>query len=95
MPVNSHVSDVNPVDGRAAIHRVKEAGDHVTIVMALIEADKSCVNIQDSLGLSPLHMACKLARRKIAIKLSVSSALAILSSDWLVVVNCLYVVNCD
>ena len=50
-----------------------EAGDTIAIATALIDADQSCMNIQDKLGISPLHLACKLRRKKIVEKLTVSN----------------------
>ncbi|XP_061165516.1 ankyrin-3-like isoform X2 [Saccostrea echinata] len=60
----SHVCAVNPNNGCTALHLTLEKGDNSKIVSLLLEADSCCVNIQDNKGLSPLHYACKLKRKK-------------------------------
>ncbi|XP_064646127.1 uncharacterized protein LOC135499321 [Lineus longissimus] len=68
--VISHVCAVNPRDGRTPLHRALETGDHVGILLVLVETDDLCVDIQDAEGLSPLHLACKLGRKKCVEKLT-------------------------
>ncbi|XP_052243498.1 serine/threonine-protein phosphatase 6 regulatory ankyrin repeat subunit B-like isoform X2 [Dreissena polymorpha] len=62
--VVSHVCAVNLFDGNTPLHRCIEGGDHVDIVQALLNADRAVVNIQNDAGLSPVHMACQLGRKK-------------------------------
>ncbi|CAH1788028.1 unnamed protein product [Owenia fusiformis] len=66
----SHVCAVNAKDGATALHRTIQSGDHYQIILLLVECDQTCVNIQDDHGLSPIHLACKLGRRKIVEKLT-------------------------
>ena len=68
----SHLCAVNWKDGRTAYHRAVESGDNVLLMEILTEADNSAVNIQDKHGLSPLHLACQLGRKKLVDKLVVS-----------------------
>ncbi|XP_060074269.1 ankyrin-3-like isoform X2 [Ylistrum balloti] len=60
----SHVCAVSLRDGSLPIHRCLEGGDHHTIVESLLQADTTCINTQNSAGLTPLHLACKLIRKK-------------------------------
>lgn len=61
----SHVCAVSQQDGSTALHRTVEHGDNYQMVKVLLAADPSCVNIQNNAGLSALHLACKLGRKKI------------------------------
>ena len=68
----SHVCAVNLFDGSTALHRAMEFGDNCQLVKVLMAADKTCINIQNDEGLSPLHLACKLGRKKVIELLLVS-----------------------
>ena len=68
----SHVCAVNLFDGSTALHRAVEFGDNCQLVKALVTADKTCINIQNDKGLSPLHLACQLGRKKVIQLLLVS-----------------------
>jgi hypothetical protein len=70
--VVSHVCAVNLFDGSTSLHRAVESGDNVPLVKVLLAADKTCINIQNDAGLSPLHLACKLGRKKVLEHLLVS-----------------------
>ncbi|XP_070186884.1 ankyrin-1-like isoform X2 [Littorina saxatilis] len=61
----SHVCAVNLYDGSTPLHRAVEHGDNLQLVKLLLTADKTCINIQNNAGLSPLHLACKLGRKKV------------------------------
>ncbi|XP_025086256.1 ankyrin-1-like isoform X4 [Pomacea canaliculata] len=61
----SHVCAVNLFDGSTALHRAIEHGDDYQAVRQLLIADPACLNLQNSRGLSPLHLACKLGRKKV------------------------------
>nr|KAG5709649.1 hypothetical protein BaRGS_027674 [Batillaria attramentaria] len=61
----SHVCAVNLTDGNTALHRAVEHADNHQMVKVLLEADPTCIAIQNDLGLSPLHLACKLSRKKV------------------------------
>ncbi|XP_023931037.1 ankyrin-1 isoform X1 [Lingula anatina] len=66
----SHVLAINPRDGCTALHRAIEGGDNYSIALLLVEADLNCLNMQDHAGLAPLHLACKLVRKKTVEKLT-------------------------
>ena len=53
-------------------HKTVEGGDNVAIAAGLLSMDSTVRNIQDSFGLTSLHLACKLNRRKIVELLIVS-----------------------
>ncbi|XP_060583022.1 ankyrin-3-like isoform X2 [Ruditapes philippinarum] len=61
----SHICAVNLFDGNTPLHRTIEGGDNVAIATALIEADAAVINMQNDAGLTPIHLACKLGRKKI------------------------------
>lgn len=65
---------VNLFDGSTALHRAIEHGDDYQAVRQLLIADPACLNLQNSRGLSPLHLACKLGRKKVIEMLLVSTA---------------------
>ena len=67
----SHLCAINPKDGVTVYHRLIEGGDNVGILDLLLEADHSGVNMQDNHGLSPLHVACLMKRKKTVEKLTV------------------------
>jgi len=69
--VVSHVCAVNLFDGTTPLHHIIERGDSVNIACAVIEADRVVVNMQNDAGLTPVHLACKLGRKKILEKLLV------------------------
>ncbi|KAL5005602.1 hypothetical protein ScPMuIL_016760 [Solemya velum] len=60
----SHVCAVNPFDGCTPLHRALEGGDNSQVVYVLLFSDASCINTQNTDGLTPLHLACKLGRKK-------------------------------
>ncbi|XP_033728424.1 LOW QUALITY PROTEIN: ankyrin-1-like [Pecten maximus] len=60
----SHVCAVNFLDGSMPIHRALEGGDNHLILESLLRADVTCINTQNSAGFTPLHLACKLVRKK-------------------------------
>ncbi|XP_076452363.1 uncharacterized protein LOC143287987 isoform X2 [Babylonia areolata] len=61
----SHVCAVSLRDGSTALHRAIEQGDSYQLVRALLTADRTCINLHNDDGFSPLHLACKLGRKKI------------------------------
>jgi ankyrin repeat protein len=67
----SHICAVNLFDGNTPLHRTIEGGDSVAIATALIEADAAVINMQNDAGLTPIHLACKLGRKKILERLLV------------------------
>lgn len=60
----SHVCAVNPNSGCTALHLTIDKGDNPKIVSLLLDADSSCVNMQDNKGLTPLHYASRQKRKK-------------------------------
>ncbi|XP_014664203.1 PREDICTED: uncharacterized protein LOC106806702 [Priapulus caudatus] len=66
----SHVCGANPRDGCTPLQRMLEYRDSVQILNALLQADPSCVNIQNKEGLTALHMACRLDRKRVTEKLT-------------------------
>ena len=78
----SHLCAVNSRDGTTVFHRLIEGGDSVTILDMLLKCDQSGINIQDLQGLSPLHVACLMKRKKTVEKLTVSLHLF---ANWLVI----------
>jgi len=68
----NHVYATNVSDGSTAYHRAVENGDNVSIMNCLLSSDESAVNERNAMGLSPLHLACKLNRLRTAKKLIVS-----------------------
>ena len=67
----SHVCAVNLFDGNTPLHRTIEGGDNPAIVSALLEADPAVINMQNDAGMTAVHLACKLGRKKILEKLLV------------------------
>ncbi|XP_033114521.1 ankyrin-2-like isoform X2 [Anneissia japonica] len=68
----NHLCARNPQDGSTCVHRSVECVDQKRGLKALemlLDTDKLVVNIQNSAGLTPLHLACQLDRRKIVKKL--------------------------
>ena len=68
----NHISAINPLDGTTCLHKTVEGGDNVDLAVGLLSMDSTVANIQDSFGLTSLHLACKLNRRKIVELLIVS-----------------------
>ncbi|CAH1249192.1 ANK2 [Branchiostoma lanceolatum] len=69
----SHVCAVNPRDGCTPLHRSIESKQcKPELVQALLEADSSCINIQDDTGCTALHLACRLGHKPI-VKLLMSN----------------------
>ena len=60
----SHVCAVNLFTGNTPLHCALEGGDSVIIVSMLLEADNAAINMQNTAGLTPVHMACKYRRKK-------------------------------
>lgn len=60
----SHVCAVNPNNGCTALHLTIDKGDNPKIVSLLLDADSSCVNMQDNKGLTSLHYASRQKRKK-------------------------------
>jgi hypothetical protein len=50
-------------------------GDNYRIMELLLKIDDTCINIQNSSGLTPLHLACQLDRRHCVDKLLVSDVI--------------------
>lgn len=67
----NHVYARNPKDGATAYHRAVEGGDNVSVLNCLLSADESAVNERNFMGLSPLHLACKMNRTRTVQKLIV------------------------
>ena len=67
----SHLCATSPRDGSSVFHKAVEGGDNVALLEALLKCDESAVNAQDCHGLTPLHVACLMKRRKIVEKLTV------------------------
>ena len=71
----NHLCAVNLRDGSTCFHRAVECTDQkagVAILNLLLEKDKSMVNTQNIKGMTPLHVACHLEKKKIVKKLVVS-----------------------
>lgn len=64
----NHVCAVNSMDGSTTLHNCLLKGDNFRIMELLLKIDPNdmTVNLQNSLGLTPLHLACQLERRKCA-----------------------------
>jgi len=67
----NHLYAANTRDGATAYHRAVQFADKLPCLNALVTADSAGINVQDSAGLSPLHVACKLGRRTIVKRLLV------------------------
>lgn len=71
----NHLCAVNLRDGSTAYHRAVECTDQksgLAILTLLLKKDKDMANTQNVKGMTPLHMACHLERKKIVKKLLVS-----------------------
>lgn len=68
----SHVCAVNLFNGDTPLHRAIEGGDSPVIVSSLVEADCAVINMQNDAGLTAIHLACKLRRKKVLENLLVS-----------------------
>jgi ankyrin repeat protein len=71
----SHVCTINTADGSTVFHRCVRKGDSYRIMELLLKIDDTCINIQNSSGLTPLHLACQLDRRHCVDKLLVSDVI--------------------
>ncbi|CAG2239833.1 unnamed protein product [Mytilus edulis] len=62
----NHICAVNSMDGSTTLHTCLLKGDNFRIMELLLKIDPNdmTVNIQNSSGLTPLHLACQLERRK-------------------------------
>ncbi|CAG2199553.1 unnamed protein product [Mytilus edulis] len=62
----NHICAVNSMDGSTTLHTCLLKGDNCKIMELLLKIDPNdmTVNIQNSSGLTPLHLACQLERRK-------------------------------
>ena len=67
----NHLYAASARDGATAYHRAVQAADKPSCLSLLLTADPAAVNVQDSSGLSPLHLACKLNHRTTVKKLLV------------------------
>ena len=67
----NHLYATSTRDGATAYHRAVQFADKLPCLNVLLAADPAAVNVQDSAGLSPLHVACKLGRRTIVKRLLV------------------------
>lgn len=63
--ITSHVCAVSLSNGSTALHRAIEHGDDYQAAKLLLTADSTCLNLQNDAGLTPLHLACKLGRKKV------------------------------
>ncbi|XP_041374461.1 ankyrin-3-like isoform X2 [Gigantopelta aegis] len=61
----SHISAVNLYDGCTPLHRAVQGADNHSVVRALLKLDNFCLNSQNDAGLSALHLACSLGRKKV------------------------------
>ena len=66
-----HLFATSTRDGATAYHRAVQFADKLPCLNLLLSAEQAAVNVQDSVGLSPLHVACKLNRRTVVKKLVV------------------------
>ncbi|CAG2198042.1 unnamed protein product [Mytilus edulis] len=62
----NHICAVNSMDGSTSLHTCLLKGDNFRIMELLLKIDPNdmTVNIQNISGLTPLHLACQLERRK-------------------------------
>ena len=67
----NHLFATSTRDGATAYHRAVQFADKLPCLNVLLAADTAAINVQDSAGLSPLHIACKLGRRTIVKRLLV------------------------
>ncbi|KAL3857650.1 hypothetical protein ACJMK2_012297, partial [Sinanodonta woodiana] len=65
----SHVCAKNLFDGCTPLHRAVEGGDNSDLVVALVETDRVGLNMQNDAGLTAVHFACKLGRKRVLAKL--------------------------
>lgn len=67
-----HLCAINLLDGNTAFHRTIEGGDNLQVAELLLAHEPGVAHTQNFQGYSPLHLACKLGRKKIVQKLLVS-----------------------
>ena len=67
----NHLFATSARDGATAYHRAVQFADKLSCLNLLLSADQAAINVQDSTGLSPLHVACRLNRKSIVKKLLV------------------------
>jgi len=67
----NHLYATSVRDGATAYHRAVQFADKPACLNLLLSVDQSAINVQDSAGLSPLHVACRLNRKTIVKKLVV------------------------
>lgn len=67
----NHLYATSTHDGATAYHRAVQFADKLACLNLLLSADQAAVNVQDSAGLSPLHVACSLNRKTVVKKLLV------------------------
>jgi len=67
----NHLFATSTHNGATAYHRAVQFADKLPCLNLLLSADQTAINVQDSSGLSPLHVACQLNRRAIVKKLVV------------------------
>jgi len=67
----NHLYATSTRDGATVYHRAVQFADKLQCLNLLLSADQAAINVQDSSGLSPLHVACKLSRRTVVKKLVV------------------------
>ncbi|CAG2252375.1 unnamed protein product [Mytilus edulis] len=62
----NHICAVNSMDGSTTLHTclLKETTSEIMELLLKIDPNDMTVNIQNSSGLTPLHLACQLERRK-------------------------------
>jgi len=61
-------------DGATAYHRAVQAADKPSCLSLLLTAEQAAVNVQDSAGFSPLHLAFRLNHKTTAKKLLVPNS---------------------
>ncbi|XP_077997717.1 uncharacterized protein LOC144450849 [Glandiceps talaboti] len=66
--VINHLADYNFRDGCTCFHRAMECSNEshtVEVIHLLLQKDKSCINMQDFSGFTPLHYACMQGKKHI------------------------------
>ncbi|XP_077869063.1 uncharacterized protein LOC102801213 [Saccoglossus kowalevskii] len=64
----NHICDYNSRDGCTALHRAVDCNNEnksLEIISLLLDKDRSCINIQDFSGMTPLHLACLQQKKQI------------------------------
>ncbi|XP_070570826.1 poly [ADP-ribose] polymerase tankyrase-1-like isoform X1 [Ptychodera flava] len=64
--VINHLCDYNFRDGSTCLHRAVECSSEnraIEIIQSVLEKERSCVNMQDYAGLTPLHLACSQGKK--------------------------------